>query len=226
MTLSASIKLTPRDLEVLRFIGENKAAPLDVLAPKFFASNAATSSANRDPQHACRRRLKALGDAGYLDMKSIRGQKQGLRTQSITLTRQAAEALGTPRPAQLHPKGRDHHMATLRAVEQLRAQVVKVGSTIIKVTLEHALRSEEQRGRSTQRGETFASFPDAVVVVRAASGAEQRIALEYVTSKYTNQMIADKAADFVHYDSVVWVADRVSTSRRVEALTSETCTWL
>ena len=39
-------------------------------------------------------------------------------------------------------------------------------------------------------------------------------------------MIADKANDFAGYDDVVWVADRVSTSRRVELLTACSCSWL
>jgi hypothetical protein len=174
----------------------------------------------------CHRRLRALADAGYVALKSIRGQKAGHRTQSITLTRQAADALGTARPALLHPKGRDHHMATLRCVEQLRAQLAKRGGAIVSVALEHALRSAQQRGRGTARGETFASFPDAVVVVREVGGSERRVALEYVTGKYTNQMIAEKANDFAAYDSTVWVADRASTSRRVEGLTGEPCSWL
>lgn len=223
--MSKAVKLTPRDLEVLRFVGENKAAPLDVLGPMFFG-DAPTGVANRDPAHACRRRLKALADAGYVELKGIRGQKAGQRTHSVTLTRQAADALGTVRPALLHPKGRDHHMATLRCVEQLRSRLAKQGAVLVSVALEHAVRSAEQRGRGTRRGETYASFPDAVVIVRDASGAESRLAIEYVTSKYTNQMIAGKANDFAGYDDVVWVADRVSTSRRVEALTGERCAWL
>ena len=225
MTISKAVKLTPRDLDVLRFVGENKAAPLDVLGPMFFGK-AANGVANRDPAHACRRRLKALADAGYVELRGIQGQKAGQRTHSVTLTRQAADALGTARPALLHPKGRDHHMATLRCVEQLRARLAKQGAVIVSVALEHAVRSAEQRGRGTQRGETFASFPDAVVVVRDAGGAESRVAVEYVTSKYTNQMIAEKANDFAGYDDVVWVADRVSTSRRVEGLTTRACSWL
>lgn len=226
MTSTKAVKLTPRDLDVLRFIGENKAAPLDVVGPMFFAGNADTGAANRDPLHACRRRLKALADAGYVELRGIRGQKAGQRTQAITLTRQAADTLGAARPALLHPKGRDHHMATLRCVEQLRAQVSKRGAVVVSVALEHALRSAQQRGRGTQRGETYASFPDAVVVVREPGGIEKRVALEYVTSKYTNQMIAEKANDFSAYDGTVWVADRVSTSRRVEALTGQSCSWL
>lgn len=39
-------------------------------------------------------------------------------------------------------------------------------------------------------------------------------------------MIADKANDFAGYDDAVWVADRVSTSRRVEALSGRECLWL
>jgi hypothetical protein len=62
-------------------------------------------------------------------------------------------------------------MATLRCVEQLRAQFAKQGAVVVSVALEHAVRSAQQRGRGTQRGETFASFPDAVVVVRTSAAA-------------------------------------------------------
>ena len=221
--MSANVLLTPRDIALLQYVGANKAAPLDVVAAKYFAEHAGV--ANKDPAHACRRRMKALSDAGYVALKSIPGQKAGQRTQAVTLTRKAADSLGAPRPAKLHPKGRDHHMATLRAVEQLRTQLAKRGESIVSVMLEHALRSEVQRGRGTQRGDTFDSFPDAVVIVRGANG-DRRCALEYVTSKYTNQMIVEKADDFASYDETIWVADKISTTRRVEALTGQTCAWL
>ena len=220
-----AIKLTPRDVEVLRFVGENKAAPMDVLAQRFFAGD--DKKPNKDPTHACRRRLAALRAAGYLDDKTVPAQKRGEWTRAVRLTRQASEALGLARPAALHPRGRDHHMATLRAVEQFRAQLAKTGGVIVDVALEHTLRSREQRGHTTRRGESFSSFPDALVTVRDAGGAERSVAVEYVTSKYTSQMILEKAADFAAQGwGTTWVADSISTSRRVEALTEESCSWL
>lgn len=220
-----TVKLTPRDVAILRFIGENKSAPMDVLALRFFLGD--ELKPNRDPAHACRRRLAALRAAGYLDDKTIPAQKRGEWTRAVRLTRQASDVLGLARPGTLHPRGRDHHMATLRGIEQYRAQLAKTGGTIVDVALEHTLRSREQHGHTTRRGDSFSSFPDALVTVRDAAGVERSVALEYVTSKYTSQMILDKAADFAAQGwGTVWIADSISTSRRVEALTEDSCSWL
>lgn len=89
------------------------------------------------------------------------------------------------------------------------------------------LRAELQRGRRTQRGEEYPAFPDAVctysVIGRDGARVVRQMAIEYVTSKYTDADIIKKAASFDRYESVLWVADRASTAQRVTRLTGARC---
>jgi hypothetical protein len=84
----------------------------------------------------------------------------------------------------------------------------------------------ERQGRPTRRGDRYEPFPDAVVVVEKRDGTRRRIAIEYVTSKYTDADILGKHASFRGCESVWWFADRASTVERVERITGETCTTL
>jgi hypothetical protein len=67
-------------------------------------------------------------------------------------------------------------------------------------------------------GDKLPSFPDAVVVADVAHGGEWRcveIAVEYVTSKYTDADIVAKHVSFARFHNVFWFADRAQTAERV-----------
>jgi len=212
-----SVALSPRDRDVLKFIAANKAASLDVLAQRFFRENPKSGKANRDPLHACRRRVQALVDAGLIDRIVGRGP-----LTTVRVTPRAADSIGVARPRALPMRGRSHHVATLRAIEILRARLEREGVRVVEAKLEFQLRSEEQRGRATRAGEDYAPFPDALLVLErtAVDGSlvREEAALEYVTSKYTDADIREKHASFERYARALWVADRPSTSARVARL--------
>jgi hypothetical protein len=101
------------------------------------------------------------------------------------------------------------------------------GARLLSFKVEAAIRAATTRGRRMARGDRFESFPDAVcaVVTRSAGQARTaRVAIEYVTSKYTSADIAEKARSFAcAYDDALWFADKPGTARRVEAITGARC---
>lgn len=210
--------LTERDHELLAFCAQHKAAPLSVVAKRFFATHPTTGAANKDPVHACRRRLSELEKAGYVRPTIDRGPNS-----LVTVTPRAADSLGMTRPGALPSNGRVHHIATLEIIEDLRSRYAAQGVSLKDVKLEFALRAQEQAGRQTRRGDGFESFPDALIVLerRAADGSmyEEEVALEYVTSKYSDKDILEKNESFARYDNVLWVSDRAATATRVSLLT-------
>ena len=97
---------------------------------------------------------------------------------------------------------------------------------MLSVRFEADLRSEAQRGRRVRRGDAYASFPDAVCMAELPGLGLGEIAIEYVTSKYSDADIEKKHRGFGRFHAVVWVADRVRTAERVTALTGRRCTIL
>lgn len=59
--------------------------------------------------------------------------------------------------------------------------------------------------------------------MKLASGRVQRIAVEYVTSKYTDVDIVAKHESFARFHNVHWFADRPHTAERVARLTGAKC---
>lgn len=210
--------LTARDHELLAYCGQYKAAPLSVLAARFFATNPVTGAANKDPQHACRRRLAELAKEGFIRP----GVDRGPRSLAV-LSARGARALGIAAPRSVAANARAHHIATLEAIERLRSDYAQHGVSLENVRLEFQLRAQEQQGKRTRRGETFESFPDATFdLVRTSNeGARyvEEVAFEYVTNKYSDADIIEKHQSFKRFDNVVWLSDRQSTARRVGVLT-------
>jgi len=68
-------------------------------------------------------------------------------------------------------------------------------------------------------------LPDAVCSIEMP-GFVGDVAIEYVTSKYTDRDIAKKKAGFASYAFTFWVADNEHTAMRVRALTEERCSVL
>lgn len=224
--------LTERDLELLDFVATNRAAPLDLLAAKFFAWRLGSDVPTLDAENACERRIHVLVDAGHLRTRCVKdGSKdRAAATKVVYVTPRTARMLGARKPRPLPARNRVHHLATLRAIEVLRQKAGQRGARVVGIKLEGELRSQAQRGRRTRKGQEYESFPDAVVTierVRSDGTTEQiEVALEYVTSKYADKDIAEKARAFQTYDRTLWVADKPLTSARVQRLTGERCACL
>lgn len=229
MTLAVPtpVALTDRDLELLIFIASFKVVPLDILATRFFAISRTTGEPTLNPGRACEKRVLELARAGYVHTKVVKGSLEGTVTREVRLTPYAAQVANVPRPRALPARGRVHHMQTLRAVEEIRTELAQGGARIRAVALEFQQRRLVQAGRATKKGEQYDNFADALLTVEkaAADGSvrTKEVALEYVTSKYTDQDIIEKANSFKRFDQSIFVADSPRTAARVTRLTGEPC---
>lgn len=210
--------LTERDLDLLRFCAEHKGVPVDVVARRFFSLNPKTGEANRDPAHACRRRVAELVKLGFIAATPARGKRT-----LVTVTKAAAVALGVPVRAPVPQKGLAHHVATLTYLQELSERYAKQGATLKGLKLEFQIRAVEQAGRQTRKGDDFDPFPDALFelerVAPDGTRSSEEVAFEYVTVKYSDADILAKRDAFSRYDNVVWVSDKPTTARRVSYLT-------
>ena len=223
-----TLVLTERDMEVLALLEEHHAVPLKMLLAKF-QTNPCTGEANANPLKACERRITALRKHGYVELDRVRDR--GKIDVVARLARRADKPLhSSASRRRVAVSERAHHVRTLEAVAVFEQLVKERGGRVVTFRVEAALRSEKQRGRRTRRGERFASFPDAVCTVALATPSGERIvdvALEYVTSKYTDADIKEKAASFrQHFAESFWFADRPRTAARVTRVTGSPCSIL
>jgi hypothetical protein len=216
--------MSARTLQMLRYIADCGEVPLHVLLAAFWP--------DEEPERArvcVDRWVSAQRTAGNVARSVSRGTA-GIDS-TVRLTPRAARQFEVQSTGIAgHRKAREHFAQTLRFIESLRA-TLPANEHIDEIVLEPVLRAREQKGRATRAGQSYDSFPDAVIVVRRmnadGSWESERVAVEYVTSKYTTNDIRDKATSFAGaYARTLWVADSMSTARRVTTLVGQECPWL
>lgn len=225
---SPSLTLTARDLELLAFIADHRAVPLEHLAARFFAADPITRKKNRDPMHACLRRIKTLAKARCLWLQT---EHDGVRRRRVARPGPSAnDALGSCADRRrIAPSKRAHHLRTLDIIAKAEAAAARQCGRIVRTRLEGDLRREQQAGRFARAGDRFDMLPDAVCTFERTVGERlQRleVAIEYVTRKYSSADILKKHEAFSAYDRVLWYADRPATAARVKRLTGAPCGWL
>lgn len=207
------IPLTERDVAVVFFLSAVNAAPVDVLAARFFATNPQSGKRNTNPERAAVRRLDELARAGYLHAASIApssSKEPGGRVYMLGAT--GAAAVGV-RLTGVTPKRMHHHIQTLRTVEQLRQELEAGGRSIAKLELERGEMASHERNLGRH-------VPDAIVTVDDGS----TVAVEYVSTDYSDKMIAEKGTYFVErYSQVRWSANSVATQTRVKRVMNQGC---
>lgn len=216
-----SLKLTPRDQEVLRFLAAKKAASLDVLASRFFAADPRTGKPSKSPLRACLRRLGALRSAGHVTFERLGGPVvDEVKPSLVYLAPSAARRLSGS-SKKLHPRHRDHQVQTMRACERIRDALIRQGAEAVEYSLETELLAEAYSARSNRDGVSFDAFPDAVLHVTSSDGVTYDVAVEYVTSSYSDAQISDKASELPK--GTAWYADTEATAQRVARLTGAAC---
>jgi hypothetical protein len=106
-----------------------------------------------------------------------------------------------------------HHIQTLRTVELVRRELEAKGRTIVELELERGEMASHERNLGRH-------VPDAIVSVDDGSV----IAVEYVSTDYSDRVIAEKGSYFAErYSQVRWAANSPATQRRVERMTSQSC---
>lgn len=101
----ARIGITERELTVLRWVGEQYAAPMDVVAQLVDANAGSLSSASAE--RVARRTAERLGQLGYADRRPLLGQPW------LVPTRTGLRAAGLSYAAQVPAEGFLRHVATV-----------------------------------------------------------------------------------------------------------------
>ncbi len=203
--------ITPRDSDLLAYVAASKEAGIEHLAELFFSRDPQTGRENKNPRAAAVRRLSMLRDAGFLTVADSRakvtskgaGHVYGAVSDGCAVTLRA------------------HHDGTLAAIEHYR-RYLPLGTSMTDVVLENKVRQQRMKGRGVAKSK-IGSLPDAVINVRTPAGT-RKVALEYVSAKYTNAMIEGKLNGFRGtYDDVVFYADTPATAARVTLVTGLDC---
>lgn len=207
------IPLTARDAEVIHWLKVTTAAPVDVLAARFFARNPQNGAINSNPVRAATRRLDELARAGYLHASSVPpSTSREIGGRVYALGSAGASMVGVALKG-ITPKRMHHHLQTLRTVEVVRQELLREGKRIVGLELERGEMSSRERNSGRH-------VPDAIVAVDDGS----TIAVEYVSTDYTDEMIRSKGAYFSErYSQVRWSANSTTTRARVLRVTREPC---
>jgi hypothetical protein len=224
-----TLVLTQRDIDLIGLLDEHRTLPVPTVAAMLFEKNPFTGVANKNPLKACERRLSTLRAHGYVELDRVR--HNGKVEVLVRAASRADTAHGVAVSRRSVPvTNAVHHVRTLEAVDALKRSIAASGGRVTRFSLEPALRAAEQRGRRTRRGESFEAFPDAVCTVAVPGDGGERVydvAVEYVTSKYTDADIREKCVSFRRvYRESFWFADRPRTAERVMRVTGGTCSIL
>jgi hypothetical protein len=199
------------------------ARPLDEVG--ILDTDPVTGVPNANPIRACKRRLQSLAAAGFVWPTAF---DDGGKQRDVALLGPASAGVTGTSPARnrIPPRKRAHHVRTLDAVALIQRDVGASGGRLRRTRMEAELRLERQRGRFTRRGDELDLVPDAACTIEG-DGRSVEVAIEYVTSKYTDDDIARKRDAFADsYDRVMWFADRPRTAERVRKMTGMPCTIL
>ena len=207
------IPLTERDVVVMNWLKTNTVAPVDVLASQFFAKNPQNGRTNSNPERAAIRRLDELARAGYLVVATVPPSASKENAGRVYfLGRAGAAAMGVPLQS-VTPKRMHHHLQTLRHVEVIRKELENEGKRIASVEHERGEMASSERNAGRH-------VPDAIITVDDGS----TIAVEYVSTNYSDEMVRSKGEHFTrHYDQVRWSANSATTRARVLRMTNEPC---
>lgn len=108
------IKLSPRDVAVIRFVATHRIAPLEFVAERFFERDPFRGTRNDFPVDACARRLRALAADGVLRLRSINDGEGARRVVMLGRTSQRVTGID-PDSRRVPARNRVHHLRTIDA---------------------------------------------------------------------------------------------------------------
>lgn len=215
--------LTRRDVAAIRLIALWRLVPVELVAERYYAGIDDELEHLAPLVDACRRRLRRLARAGFVEL-GVEHDGRARRAVVRPGPRASVVTGGQPARRRVHARNRAHHVRTLDAIQAIEREMQRARHRVVEVRLEHDLRRLERSGKQLRVGDRLEMIPDAVVVVESPN--ERRlieIAVEYVTSKYSDADIVAKRDSFARFDRTLWFADNPRTAERVRRLTSSAC---
>lgn len=233
--MSNDLELLPaRKAQILQFIAKAGMVDVDRLVDRFFREENETLLDARPRGEAF---LKRLCVKGYLnarpivldgvaahatgDLRQIAGH---YFTRAYCLTPRTSWEWSLPLPPNLRENFVTHHLKTLDAIVQVEKDVFWSGEgRVVEFKMESQLVQESFAGRrfyDAKTQEALGKFPDAMLIIERPDGTREDVRVEYVSAKYSDQMIADKAAAWSS-GRTVWAVPNQSTAARVERITGQ-----
>lgn len=206
--------LTPRDHDILRWIGRYGVVSTEQVARRWFPRHAAT--VGPWTTSSAYRRVGVLEDFGFLQRDQI--YLRGPHLLRLTPKGARLACPGT-QPAKLVPGAAGHALAVVDLAEALRPRLPDG----VLVT-EREIRREQIRARTTHGSAdvTLKRIPDAVF--RYASGGADAVELDY-TAKTTGDIQRIARTYDEHYPDVfrrvLWYAPGGKVARRTRAVVDE-----
>lgn len=165
--------------------------------------------------------IEAAADAQLGNVEDVAVQAGRVTVKKCYyVTQRAGTDFNLALPPNIRDNFLDHHFATLKALERIEKEADAKGDRVLDMKLEGELIRDNFKGHVfDRRGEVRGKFADAVVTVQHADGTVEDVNVEYVSSKYTNEQIADKAKNF--QGRVIWAVDNTRTAARVQTITDQ-----
>ena len=222
-------------IAVLQLVGKAGLVLGDHIVDRVFRDEAESLLAARPRARAALHRLVIMGylNARHVavDLTDASSVADVSRTagrvafdQAFTLTQKASLEFN-PLPPTLRDALVTHHVKTLDAIWKVERDLQFHGCELVSWKTESELIRESFRGKRFGIDEiTLPKFPDAQLLVRArdadSDAAPEPINIEYVSSKYTDEMIREKARGFAG-TRTIWAvpANSACTAARVEQIT-------
>ncbi|PTL75448.1 hypothetical protein [Vitiosangium sp. GDMCC 1.1324] len=226
------IPSSERERVVISWIARANVVERERLVERFFREEGETLEEATPRARSALRRLVAKG---YLEQRPVlvaggradsssnplrRAEHRQLWCYSVTP--RASASLGVPLLPPLRENSVVHHFKVLNAIETVERQQRAAGGRVLGFKLDGQLVREEFRGKvfNARTQQVVPKFADAQLTLRHADGSVEEVNLEYVSTKYTDQMIRDKAAAW-RGSRTIWAAPNQATVARVEAITGQ-----
>lgn len=234
----------PRSLkqgELFRFVAKAGLVDLDTLVDRFFREQHETLLEARPRAKQALQRLLVqeylqvrpvvMDGARALDTKRV-GDLARFATHytqlAYCITPRAARDFNQPLPPTLRENFVEHTLKTTRAITEIEKRMrwgeepLLGRGRVVDFAMESELIRENFRGKvfRPHTQQIVPMFPDAQLVVEREGGVRERVNVEYVSAKYTDEMIREKARSFS--GPTVWAVPNASTAARVQAITGST----
>jgi hypothetical protein len=228
---------SPRERALLEWIARAGIADFDRLVNRFFRQEHETLL---DASPRAEAALKRLVLKGYLNARPLvldgakaaaTGNPSHLARHYVLraycLTPRTSWSFDLPLPPNLRENFVEHHLKTLDALATIEKHQLSAGTKVLGFRMETQIMREDFQGNdfrgraatgATQ--EVISKLPDAQLTLQRPDGTLEQLNVEYVSAKYSDQMIREKAMAW-RGQSTVWAVPNHATADRVHAVTGQ-----
>ncbi|WP_342382171.1 hypothetical protein NVS55_40180 (plasmid) [Myxococcus stipitatus] len=219
--------------QIIHFVAKAGMVDLDRLVDRFFREEHETLLDARPRAEAFLKRLclKGFLNARPVVLDGLKASTSGdpvkhlgshYFTRAYCLTPRTSWEWSLPLPPNLRTNFVTHHLKTLDAIVQVEKDIFWSGEgRVVEFKMESELVRESFAGKrfyDAKTSEALGKYPDALLIVERPDGTREEVRVEYVSAKYSDKMIAEKAAAWTT-GRTIWAVPNHSTAARVERLT-------